>query len=497
MSSGRRHPLKFSNIPSSLSSEQPDPSRDDALVESELRLRRLIEHALDAVVTIDESGNILEWNEEAERTFGWVRAEAIGENAIELLVPERLRDRAREILAAGNAEALNRRVEAIALRRDGSQIPVELSVTPLFWRSRRIYTLFARDISDQTRAAATARHFEAVIDASSNAVIGLGLDGTILSWNRAAERMFGYHSDAILGTPVTRLLLPEQAVEIRDKVRWGIEEDTRTRAVRRDGSLFRILRALRPINAEGQPIGAVLICNDLSANEELEHKLTNEEYFASLGRVASTVGYEFNNVLMAIEPFIDVIERQTTDPRLKEAAAHMRRSVQRGSQITDQMRAFSLASMPMPLALVQARTLMASIEQELHDLIKPEIEFVVESDPGDFAIVCHLAQLTQAVAILVLNAQDSLGRGRVTLRMAIIAHDAVEISVTDHGQGMSDEAVRRVFDPLFTSREKGTGLGLSVARYIVDRHGGSIDVSSKVGEGTVFRIRLRAVAPAP
>jgi len=482
-----------------LSSEQPDPSRDDALVESELRLRRLIEHALDAVVTIDESGTILEWNEEAERTFGWLRAEAIGENAIDLLVPGHLRDRAREILAAGHPEALNRRVEAIAVRRDRSQIPIELSVTPLFWRSRRIYTLFARDISDQARAAATARHFEAIVDASSNAVIGLAPDGTILSWNRAAERMFGYDFDAIRGRSVTRLLLPEQAVEIRDKVRWGIEEDTRAKAMRRDGSVFRILRALRPINdADGQPIGAVLICNDLSANEELEHKLTNEEYFASLGRVASTVGHEFNNVLMAIQPFIDLIERQTTDPRLKEAAGHMRSSVLRGRRITEQMRAFSMASMPMPLALVPARTLVTSIEQELRELIKPEIELVVESDAGDVAIVCHLAQLTQAVAILVLNAQDSLpSGGRVTLRMAMAARDAVEISVADQGNVLSEEALRRVFEPRFGVREKGTGLGLSVARYIVDRHGGSIDVSSKVGEGTVFRIRLRAVAPAP
>jgi len=126
---------------------------------------------------------------------------------------------------------------------------------------------------------------------------------------------------------------------------------------------------------------------------------------------------------------------------------------------------------------------VTSIEQELRDLIKPEIEFVVEWDAGDFAIVCHLAQLTQAVAILVLKAQDSLpGGGRVTLRVAMIAHDAVEISLAE---------------PLSRIREKGAGLGLSVARYIVDRHGGSIDVSSKVGEGTVFRIRLRAVAPAP
>ncbi len=311
--------------------------------------------------------------------------------------------------------------------------------------------------------------------------------------------MFGYDFDAIRGRSVTRLLLPEQAVEIRDKVRWGIEEDTRAKAMRRDGSVFRILRALRPINdADGQPIGAVLICNDLSANEELEHKLTNEEYFASLGRVASTVGHEFNNVLMAIQPFIDLIERQTTDPRLKEAAGHMRSSVLRGRRITEQMRAFSMASMPMPLALVPARTLVTSIEQELRELIKPEIELVVESDAGDVAIVCHLAQLTQAVAILVLNAQDSLpSGGRVTLRMAMAARDAVEISVADQGNVLSEEALRRVFEPRFGVREKGTGLGLSVARYIVDRHGGSIDVSSKVGEGTVFRIRLRAVAPAP
>jgi PAS domain S-box-containing protein len=477
--------------------DRPDPARDDALVESELRLRRLVEHALDAVVTIDDSGNILEWNEEAERTFGWTRAEAIGENAFELLVPERRRDEVRSALHSSDAEVLNRRLEVVALGRNGIEVPVEVSVVPLFWRGRRIFTAFARDISERVRAAAEARHFEAVIDAAANAVIGLALDGTILSWNRTAERMYGYTMGEIRGSPVARLLPSEQIEGILHKIGWGIADDSRSLAVRRDQSTFRILRALRPIQDDrGQPLGAVLICNDLSANEELEQKLKNEEYLASLGRVASTVGHEFNNVLMGIQPFIDLIDRYATDRRLKEAAGHMRRSIQRGRQITEEMRAFSSASAPLKLHAVPVENLASALEHQLRAVIKPGIELVMEIEARNVTIICHLAQVTQAVVNVGLNAQDAMPNGgRVTVRVAMASHDSVEISVADTGRGMTEEMLRRMFEPLFTTREKGTGLGLAVVRYIIDRHGGSIDVWSKPGQGTVFRIRLRAVAP--
>src|SRR5439155_4135871 len=123
---------------------------------------------------------------------------------------------------------------------------------------------------------------------------------TILSWNRAAERMFGFETAEIRGSSLERILTAEDLQETLEKVRGGVADDGPSLAVRRDGSTCRVVRALRPINDDaGHPIGAVLICNDVSAHVE--------QYLASLGRVASSVGHEFNNVLMGIQPFIDLI----------------------------------------------------------------------------------------------------------------------------------------------------------------------------------------------
>lgn len=465
---------------------QSDPAMNDdlrsSLVEAELRLRELVEHALEAIVTVDENGSILEWNEQAERTFGWSRSEAVGSNAVEILVPGRYRDRTRDV------EALNRPLEAVALHREGREVPVEVVVIPLFWRGHRIYTAFARDITDRIRAAAEARHVEAVVDAATNAVIGVALDGTILSWNRAAERMFGFETAEIRGSTLERILTAEDLQDTLEKVRNGVADDGPSLALRRDGSTCRVARALRPINDDaGHPIGAVLICNDVSAHVE--------QYLASLGRVASSVGHEFNNVLMGIQPFIDLIDRYATDRRLKEAAGHMRRSIQRGRQLTEEIRAFSRASAPTRVEPVPIREFVSALEKQARTLLKPGIDVQVHDPVENVAVICHLAQITQAVMNLILNAQDAMpAGGTLTLSFSREGDSEIEISVADNGTGMSDAIVSRIFEPLFTTKAKGTGLGLAITQHIVDRHGGSISVETKVGEGTVFRIRLRAVA---
>jgi two-component system cell cycle sensor histidine kinase/response regulator CckA len=335
-----------------------------------------------------------------------------------------------------------------------------------------------------------------VIEAATNAVIGLDISGTIVSWNRAAERIFGYSAQEARGRSIAELApSAEAAEEILGRLHWAMPDDGKSIARRRDGSLFPIVRALRPIFGEmGKPIGGVVICADVSAHEELQQKLANEEYLASLGRVAGRVSHEFNNVLMGILPFVELIERSASDNKLVTAAKHMRTSLQRGRQITEEIRFFTRASAPLQVAPVATADLAAAIEDQVRNLIGTSIDLSIENKLGDVQILCHSAQIVQAIINLVLNAKDAMpSGGRIAVVFAPFGKDFAEIAVIDSGAGMDEMTLSRIFEPLFTTKPKGTGLGLAIVRYIIDRHGGSIDVSSRAGEGTTFRIRLRAV----
>jgi len=256
---------------------------DDHLRESEDRTRAIFESSLDALITMGADGLVQDFNPAAEKTFGYTQAQALGRPVADLIIPPRLREShkvgLRRYLETGEASVIGRRVQMPALRADGSEIPVEFSIAV----TRRpghppLFTAYLRDISDRQRSERATAHLAAIVASSDDAIVSKNLQGVVTSWNRAAERLFGYRAEEMIGRPVT-LIIP---ADRQDEERRILEEISHGRTVepyetirrRKDGSDVHVALTVSPLfDTHGKVIGASKIARDITPRVEQERAL--------------------------------------------------------------------------------------------------------------------------------------------------------------------------------------------------------------------------------
>jgi two-component system, chemotaxis family, CheB/CheR fusion protein len=253
--------------------------------------RALLDSALDCIISMNASGRVTEFNLAAEHVFGYTRDKALGQELASLIIPPEFRERhragLRHFLETGEGPVLGKRLEVTALRADGSQILVELAITALHTDSEPMFTAYLRDITDRQRGEEASRRLAAIIESSDDAIITKDLNGTITSWNAAAERLFGYKPDEIVGQSILTLIPPERQHEepgIIARIRRGERIDHyETVRRRKDGTLFNISVTVSPLKDEkGQIIGASKIARDVTDRIQTERRRTAQYAVASL-----------------------------------------------------------------------------------------------------------------------------------------------------------------------------------------------------------------------
>ncbi len=187
-------------------------------LEASRRYREIVENAFDAFIGIDSNGVIMDWNAQAEATFGWSRSEAIGQTVSHLIIPERYRaaheQGLRRYFATGEGPVLNKRVEIAGLHRGGHEFPVELMISPIRWDGTSMFAAFVRDVTERKQTEEARARLAAIVESSHDAIISKTLDGIIVSWNPGAERLFGYSQQEILGKPMGMLIPPDRYAEV-------------------------------------------------------------------------------------------------------------------------------------------------------------------------------------------------------------------------------------------------------------------------------------------
>src|SRR6201985_3444464 len=235
--------------------------------------RALLESALDCIISMDATGRVIEFNPAAERVFGYKREEAIGRELASLIIPPDFRERHRKglehYLATGEGPVLGERLEVKALRADGTEILVEIDITAFPDGNGPVFTAYLRDITDRHRGEVARNRLAAIIESSDDAIVSKDLNGIITSWNAAAERLFGYTSDEIVGQSILTLIPPDRQHEeprILERIRRGERIDHyETGRRRKDGSLFDISVTVSPLKDQnGRIIGASKIARDIS-----------------------------------------------------------------------------------------------------------------------------------------------------------------------------------------------------------------------------------------
>ena len=505
------------------------------------RFQGLLDAAPDAMVLVNRDGRIVLTNDETEKLFGYAPSELIGE-PVDLLVPERFREEHPAHRAGYFAEPRRRSMgggaELAGRRRDGSEFPAEISLSPIRTEDGRLLATAAiRDVTGRRKAEA---RLKGLLESAPDAMIVVRRDGRIVLVNSQTERLFGYTRDEMVNQPV-ELLVPEALRARHPEMRTGYFDDPRPRSMgaagvalsarRKDGTEFPAEISLSPLEAEEGTLVSAAV-RDVTDRKRLEQRradAVSEQYRADLGkaeeqlrrsqkmeavgRLAGGIAHDFNNLLTAILGYSELAlarldERDPLHRDLKE----IRKAGERAGSLTRQLLVFSRHEIVKP-QILDVNAVVQDLDRMLRRLIGEDVDLRVSIDRGLGQVKLDRGYLEQVIVNLSVNARDAMpGGGALTIETTNVslAQGAsgvrgdvkpgryVMIAVSDTGSGMTSEVLAHIFEPFFTTKEsgKGTGLGLSTVYGIVEGGGGHIGVYTELGRGSVFKVYLPRVDEA-
>jgi PAS domain S-box-containing protein len=496
---------------------------EEALNRSEARKTATLEASLDAIISIDHEGTIIEWNPAAERIFGYTPAEAIGKEMAELIVPLRLRARHRQglahYLATREGPVLGQRVEMPALHADGTEFPVELTITRIAVAGPPLFMGHVRDITERKQAEEARLRLAAIVESSGDAIIAKTLDGIITSWNQGAEKIYGYSAPEVIGKPIS-ILIPlcctDEGPTILKKLQQG-ESLTHYETVRqrKDGTRIDVSLTISPLrDATGKLVGASTIARDITdrkrseeeirqLNAELEQRVAQrtaqlEAANKELEAFSYSVSHDLRAPLRAIEGFSRILREKYPDQLDDVGKDFLRRvgaATQRLGQLIDDLLKLSrLTRSEMRHETVDLSSIAAAVAAELQQR-EPQRRAEVVIAPG--VVACGDAPLLRIVLENLLGNAWKFTRPRETTRIEFGAAESsgtMTYFVRDNGAGFDMAFVGKLFGPfqrLHSATEfPGAGIGLATVQRIIQRHGGRVWAAGAVERGATFSFTL-------
>jgi PAS domain S-box-containing protein len=355
------------------------------------------------------------------------------------------------------------------------------------------------------RADRTTREMAAIVECSSDAIYSTRPDGTITSWNRAAEHLYGYTAEEAVGSMVARLAPPERRDELERNQetlnRGGHVGPYRTERMRKDGTRCPVLLTVSSLrNARGEIVGASAIARDITAEKRSEEAIRRTEKLATTGRLAASIAHEINNPLEALANLLYLARHDSN--HAGDYLTLAEQEVERVAKLAQQTLGF-VRDTTSPGMIDPAVIMDEILQLYSRKLVSRQIH-VTRRYRSSGTISGYSGELRQLFANLLVNAADAMADGGSLHVRVATGRDwsddraGVHITVADTGHGISPDHLRQIFEPFYTTKKDGgTGLGLWVSRGIVQKHGGSIRVRSRASApeegratGTVFSIFL-------
>lgn len=361
----------------------------------------------------------------------------------------------------------------------------------------------ATDVTARKEAREAQRRLAAIVESSDDAIASKDLNGIVTSWNKSAEKLFGYKAEEIIGKSILLIIPPELHRDedmILSKIRRAEKIDHfETVRVRKDGERIDVSLTISPVKDEhGKVIGAAKIVRNITENKKIERALRTTEKLAAAGRLAATVAHEINNPLEAVTNLVYLAKRDVAD------GAKVSRYLELAGRELD--RVAHIARQTLGFYRDTSAPTTFSITQTLDDLVylyekrleARDIE-VVKEYSEKIEITALAGEVRQALSNLITNAIDAMpGGGKLVIKAAKSrawsdsGRQGVRVTILDTGAGISAKHMRNLYQPFFTTKtDVGTGLGLWITRNIVEKHGGAIHVKSRTGtasHGTAFSI---------
>lgn len=480
------------------------------------RNQLLLEATAEAIYGLDNEGNCSFVNPSCVKLLGYDSAEELlGQKMHELIhhsYPDGDAIPVQECSiyqAFKNGERMHLD-EEVVWRKDGLPVFVEIWSYPMIGEDDQIVgaVVTLLDVSERRQAEETRAYLSAIVESSYDAIISKTLDGVVTSWNRAAELLYGYTAEEMLGQPIMRLVPPDrrgEANEILKRMRSGERVNAfETVRTRKDGTRIDVSLTISPIkDSRGKLVGGSSIARDITlrrrAEQEIREGVRRRDQFLAM------LSHELRNPLSAVRtatrvlnsPQVSAAEDVESRRVIERQTAHMTRLLDdllEVSRITQK-------KIKLRQSLMDLRSTVEDAVQSVRALAD-EHEITIELDVPDQPLWIHgdAARLQQVQANLLTNAIKYSPNGdRVRLKLDLDAGSAV-VRVADNGAGITSEMLNRVFEMFVQSEDEldrsegGMGVGLTLVRNLVELHGGTVVAHSEGrGRGSEFEVRLPLV----
>ena len=374
-----------------------------------------------------------------------------------------------------------------------------------------------RDITERRQREGALGQLAAIVAVSDDAIIGLDLEGRVLSWNPAATETYGFSTDEVLDQSFFELVAPDHADSLKIQLSQLTQGHFKDDAVHRTNSGREIpvsMTASAICDSSGNVQMVAVVVRDLTDRQQLELQLLQSQKMEAVGRLAGGIAHDFNNILTIIqgmsETLIEDLSKMPGAETLVDDAVTVRKAATRAASLTRQLLAFSRKQLLQPRPLV-LDTAVEEMQEMIERLIGEDIDMqIVTRQSG--TVQADPVQLQQVLMNLVVNAREAMPKGgRLIIETANVELDSsypkrrvgsrpgphAMLAVSDSGVGMDRRTIQQAFDPFFTTKDGGTGLGLSTVYGIIKQSGGNVWAYSEPGKGTTVKVYLPLIDAEP
>ena len=486
------------------------------------RIRSIIENILDGMITVDENGIICSMNPSAEKMFDCINNEMVG-HKFSKLVPKKYGAEPEPVVCAWEdlVKRTGSTTMAVGRTRRHKTFPVEISLSQMIVDKQILFVAMVRDVTERRRfeqeIAADKESLAVTLRSIEDGVITTDVQGKIIMINNAGENLTGWTSKEAIGRSlksVYNIAIDLQAQARAQKsgsrseahsILLSMPENATLHS--RQGREYIIEQVASPIrDSKNEVAGVVLVFRDITERQRNEAERRKAETLEQLGLLAGGIAHDFNNLLTAIIGNISLASlllppNDEMGTRLNDA----KNASMRARDLAQQLLTFARGGAPIKKTASIGKLIQDTVSFSLRGS-HSRSEFLFGADLWPAEI--DSGQISQVIANLVVNADQAMPNGG-TLRVScdnfsydsdtspavtdLPPGDYIRISIRDEGVGISEECIKRIFDPYFTTKPKGNGLGLATTYSIVKNHNGLITVESKVHFGSAFTIYLPAL----
>ena len=519
--------------------------------------RDLLDAAPDAMIVINSEGQIVLVNTQAEKLFGYKRDELLHQR-LEMLVPHRFRKQHHghrdQYFSQPRVRPMESGVELVGMRKDGSEFPADITLSPIEMEDGIVVVSSIRDITERkaneeiarqnaemkikmakenAELVAAKKELQIIAEREQAAealrrsqartrrlvesnIIGIAtgdLNGKLIEVNDAFLKMLGFTRKEFLSGQMRwdTLTPPEyhqsDHLAVEKLTSTGMAPPWEKEFLRKDGTRVSVLIGVATLESESGEIEAISFVLDISDRKRLEQQLRQAQKMEAVGQLAGGIAHDFNNLLAVIIGYGEIIEERLDDSDpLRTKAGQITAAGKRAAALTRQLLAFSRQQVLEP-KILDLNTVVADTTRMLQRLIGEDVELVTIAGPALGRVKADRGQIEQVIMNLAVNGRDAMPQGgklmistanavmdEVYVRQhpGAVAGPYVLLTVSDTGCGMDQQTQAHIFEPFFTTKGpgKGTGLGLATVYGVVKQSEGYVSVYSEVGRGTSFKIYL-------